>query len=491
MIPILFDSTETDFTTYGKGKLADALSCVIHETLAGEYELEMEYPVTGALFSELLGGGIIWADNKAYSHSANNAASNRPHTTQPFDIYKIGEEINGVVTVYARHVFYRLGNGAIFEPSYSAFHYIPWWIQYALTNAIPAIADFSVTVVSGGSSVGNIITNEDLFSSGAAFTPLQLIFGDGMALDISTAEVICSGFGLFLYSRRGGDYGASIRYGKNMVGFNREIDETETFNAVVPFWAKDGTVVQGVLVQSTTPLTPVKAKPLDLTAYFDSAPTVAQLTSTAQTWLNDNTPWIVRATIDVDMAVVNDLETASIELGDDVRVYYEDYGVNIIHRVVEYWYDVICEAYQKLRIGTPQTEYVAVTGDTLAGASGGASGGGAPTVEVLTPTVTKTSGASSVSSVYAVRYGNVVFCMIRFNSGNSSVSTGSNTFVGTITDLPLPKETVTGASYIGSTVLLGGLNNEGTITVRVAAANKSASTTATFGINWTYVFEDE
>ena len=44
---ILYEYTETAFTNNGLGCLNDATSCVVSETLNGEYELEMEYPVNG------------------------------------------------------------------------------------------------------------------------------------------------------------------------------------------------------------------------------------------------------------------------------------------------------------------------------------------------------------------------------------------------------------------------------------------------------------
>ena len=109
---------------------------------------------------------------------------------------------------------------------------------------------------------------------------------------------------------------------------------------------------------------------------------------------------------------------------------------------------------------------------------------------ILNPSISRTSGPSSVSSVYAVRYGNVICLIIRFVSGNSAVSTGSNSFVGEISGIPLPASTVVGAGYMGSTAFMGGLGEDGAITIRVLAANKSASTTSTYGISWTYIAED-
>ena len=50
---ILYEYTETAFTNNGLGCLNDATSCVVSETLNGEYELEMEYPVNGIHYSDI------------------------------------------------------------------------------------------------------------------------------------------------------------------------------------------------------------------------------------------------------------------------------------------------------------------------------------------------------------------------------------------------------------------------------------------------------
>lgn len=124
----------------------------------------------------------------------------------------------------------------------------------------------------------------------------------------------------------------------------------------------------------------------------------------------------------------------------------------------------------------------------IAGASGG--GGTDPGVIALTPTVTRTSGVSSFDSGEAWRSGHTVFLKLAFKSGNSSVSTGNNTFVGTLSGVPLPPTGAIGLGYIGSTVLIGNLAADGALTVRVAGAAKAASSSNVFGISWTFLTLD-
>ena len=57
----LHESTEMSFTTNGLGALSDAITCEVTEERNGEFELEMEYPVTGIRYKELQLRRIIMA----------------------------------------------------------------------------------------------------------------------------------------------------------------------------------------------------------------------------------------------------------------------------------------------------------------------------------------------------------------------------------------------------------------------------------------------
>lgn len=94
MIPILYAAAETEFQTNGLGALYDAISCKVRQELNGQYELTMQYPVDGLHFKDLALRAIIKA---------------KPDTVtdpQPFRAYRITKPINGIVTVYARHLVY-------------------------------------------------------------------------------------------------------------------------------------------------------------------------------------------------------------------------------------------------------------------------------------------------------------------------------------------------------------------------------------------------
>ena len=112
-------------------------------------------------------------------------------------------------------------------------------------------------------------------------------------------------------------------------------------------------------------------------------------------------------------------------------------------------------------------------------------------VTEITPAVTRTSGVSSFDSGEAWRAGHTVFLRLAFKSGNSSVSTGSNAFVGTLSGVPLPPTGAIGLGYLGSTVLIGNLGSDGALTIRVAGSNKAASSSNVFGVSWTYLTSED
>lgn len=96
MIPVLFPSDATTFTTQGLGALTDAISCTVTEERNGVYELEMQYPANGIHAKDISTRSIITAIPSPY------------RDPQPFRVYQIDTPIDGVVTIYAQHISYDL-----------------------------------------------------------------------------------------------------------------------------------------------------------------------------------------------------------------------------------------------------------------------------------------------------------------------------------------------------------------------------------------------
>ena len=85
MKPILYPAGETQFKNNGLGRLSEATKCLVTEERNGQYELEMQYPVTGRHYKEIIEERII-----AARHDDSD-------DVQPFRIYKITRPMNGIV----------------------------------------------------------------------------------------------------------------------------------------------------------------------------------------------------------------------------------------------------------------------------------------------------------------------------------------------------------------------------------------------------------
>lgn len=348
MVPILFESTETLFTSNGKGRLVDCISCVVVEERNGIYECEFTYPINGKLYDDLVQGGII-----GVIHDDN-------HDIQPFDIYKVSTPINGIVTFNACHISYRL-NDIVVAP----FNGI------GIAAALAGISTNSVNT--NPFSFSTDITNNKEYILGFMRSARGVLLGEeGSILEAYHGEYKFDKFNVSLLQHRGSDTGVTIRYGKNITDITREKDTSGTYNAIAPYWT-DGTqtvTLPEVYVQPTTPITPVKVFVLDMTSYFSAMPTVAELRSAAVSYLDSNTPWIGTDGIELDFVALwqtpeyaDIAEIQRVGLCDTVSVYWTDAGiVSEKIKVVRTEYNVLAERFDKIHLGSISNQYVVTSG---------------------------------------------------------------------------------------------------------------------------------
>lgn len=365
MIPVLFDKNATSFVGFGKGKLAEVMSCVVYEELNGEYYAEFDYPVNGTHFEELCEGGCIILA----CPSASGLLIGSIIADQIFDICKFSEPINGIVTFTAMHASRRLANRVIKSKNIRAGDFRSF-VMYPASGDLLSVGDTRFRIDC------DALPHSDSFTVSSIKSVLSMLIGSEESV-VSTL-----GFEVAFYTtfhstwaeikvepklRRGSDKGAEIHFGYNLTDISRVKDDTETFNAYVPFWDQGSTpkFVSGYIVQPTTSITPVRPVPLDLTDYFDAEPTEAQMISVARSLLDTNMPWLGSDTITVDF-LNEDKEsvlylTQKMVLGDIVHVFWEDGLVDTQMRVVAYKYDVIQERYSEITLGKLSKDYVAIT----------------------------------------------------------------------------------------------------------------------------------
>lgn len=353
MIPILYKAAERTFETNGLGRLSDAVECTVTEERNGQYELQMTYPVTGAHYDDLAEERIILAKP---SDGAND---------QPFEIYSIGEPLNGLVTVRARHISYQLKELVVkpfkaasptlamqsIEASIVGEHPFTFWTNKTTPGAMEQLVPVSCRALLGGME-GSVL---DAFGGG---------------------EYEFDRFSVRLWEARGKDRGVTVRYGKNLTDYTGERDVDGVYTSVVPYWqGQDADGAESVIVGGKVESGHVgeyscqKCVPLDLSEEFETPPTKEQLEERARAYMESNAPWQKKVAIKVSfLPLEKTLEYADVsalehvQLCDTITV---EYRKPVKAKVIKTVYNVLREVYISLEIGDARTTFAqTVTNDT-------------------------------------------------------------------------------------------------------------------------------
>ena len=351
MIPILYESTETSFTSNGIGRLSDALECTVTEERNGEYKCELVYPVDGKRFSDITEGRIL------------GVFHDETKTIQPFDIYGRSAPIDGKVTFYASHISYRLNSIVVLPQPYDT-----------CAAAIAGIVQDSV-----GENPFTFYTNKNVSAHYQREVPQSarscLGGEENSILDVfGGGEYEFDKWNVRLLTRRGSDTDVEVRYGKNLTDFEQELDFSDAVNGIMPYWygtqkfmGVDVKVAfwlpERVLYKSG--VTPVdgrnKVIPYDFSDKFEEKPTGAQLRSTAQAWLDSSDIWLPSNSIKVDFVRLSDTEEykdvaplQQVKLCDTVLVTFPKYNIEKLRiKIVRTVYNVLAERYDEMELGDP------------------------------------------------------------------------------------------------------------------------------------------
>lgn len=370
MIPVLYNADETRFITNGRGRLSDMIYAIVTEERNSVYEMEFRYPITGVHFDEIEIGRIVTAthDDKG--------------DVQPFEIYaRSVPDLNGVVTFNAHHISYKLCDVVVMP-----------FTAGSCAAALQGIADNSVnanpftfwtdkaTAVTYKNGVPRLARN----MLGGEENSILDVFGSG--------EYEFDKWTVKLHASRGTDSDVEIRYSKNLTNLSQNIDDSDSYNAIVPYWAdEEGNLVtlpEKILVYSgITPriayltdhnliiirtennepievaYTQIIASPMDMSEYFESKPTVAQLRAAAQARFLNSNSWLPHENITVDFVQLWQTEEFKdysalqrVGLCDTVSVYYPQVGLEAVKaKVVKTVYNVLLDRYDSIELGSVQT----------------------------------------------------------------------------------------------------------------------------------------
>lgn len=243
----IYDKEERLFTSLGIGSLDDAIESIVIEEINGSYELEMDYPISGRHYNSIKLKNLIFCKPNPYSDP------------EPFRIYSITKPINGIVTISAEHISYDMSGITVLPKRNEENDIISYGDKkqgyiddeekdgYYLDDILNEINESSIILESNNKNLFTLHRNIDknnIFREEGYYIsmPMNLrsILGgsDGSILDTYKGEWKFSKFNAYLYNKRGVDRGLTIRYGKNMVDLEQEINSNNQFTGIFPFYSK-------------------------------------------------------------------------------------------------------------------------------------------------------------------------------------------------------------------------------------------------------------
>lgn len=345
MIPILYESTETAFTSNGLGRLRDCIDCKCSEERNGIYEVDFSYPVDGANFNLIQCGRII-----GVTHDETG-------DVEPFDIVSYSKPISGVVSFHAVHISYRQRG-----------------IVASGTN-INSLAD-AFAVLTSSAQPSNPFTYEADFTSSAYASSFdgtprsvrQFLGGiEGSILDAYGGEYEFDRFRVILHQSRGQLRDFVIRYGVNLLDYKDDTDYSETYTSCVPYWrgndnGQDVTVVGSRVDLGGTAYNGQNiCASLDLSDKFENKPTTAQLQSRALTLMRSRQTNLPAQNISVDFVRLQDMGYEGLgtllqcNLCDSIRVEFPRYGMSGTYKIVKTVWDVLSDKYDSMELGQLST----------------------------------------------------------------------------------------------------------------------------------------
>lgn len=343
MIPILYDKDETAFVSNGLCRLRDAISVIVTEERNSIYELDMEYPVTGANYDLIQIGRIIGA-----THDDSG-------DVQPFDIVSATRPIDGVVTFHAVHISYR--QSYITVPG-GDYHPVATDISSSFSilrsTGVPSNPFTYWTDITASGGIQALI-------SGVPYSVRQLLGGvEGSILDTYGGEYEWDKWTVKLWSARGQYRDFSIRYGVNMLEYEDQMDSSDTYSSCVPYWTDGTDLVVASKIDSGASTVTGRGEciPLDLSEKFESKPTKTQLRNKAKSYMNSNNTYSATQTISVSFARLQDMgEYAAYQdllrcgLCDTINVIFPDYKTQAPFKIVKTVWNVLTGKYDGMELG--------------------------------------------------------------------------------------------------------------------------------------------
>lgn len=349
--PILYSSTETDFSNNGLGILGDCISCEVTEEANGIFELALQYPMSGIHYEDIADRSII------------KAKADQFRDPQLFRVYAISKPISGIVTVSAEHISYDL-SGIPVSP-------------FTAGIVSLALADLKNNAVTD--CPFDFWTDKDTSGTFSVSVPssIRSRLGGvaGSILDVYGGEYEFDNYTVKLHNNRGMNRGVSIRYGKNLTDIKQEQNCASVATGIYPYWAGDvdgNTVLVELpekIVNAPGTYDFVKIKTVDFTERFEAQPTVEQLRSIAESYVKSNNIGIPTVSLTVSFAQLEQTDEykhlkllEQVLLFDTVNVEFPALGVSATAKAIKIVYDSLAGRVKSITLGSTKANIA----DTIA-----------------------------------------------------------------------------------------------------------------------------
>ena len=373
MIPILYNSGETDFTSNGLGRLRDMISCKCYEERNGIYEVDFEYPVTAEDFNDIQIGRII------------GVTHDESEDIQPFDIVSFTRPIDGIVTFHCTHISYRQSYMTVTGSNINS-------LADAFTLLSSAEPSNPFTYQTDKTSTGYLAS-----ADGVPKTVRSMLGGvEGSILDAYGGEYEWNRWTVILHNSRGTVRNFTVRYGVNMLDYNEELDSQGTYSSCIPYWTDGTTTIVGDRRDSgfSTVTGRGECVPLDVSEKFEEQPTKAEVEAMGFSVMNSKNPMIPSQNIHVEFVRLQDLGYEGLEnllqckLCDTIKVVFPFYNTTGDFKIVKTVWDVLQDRYESMELGD-----LSVTLSEALGISSGRNASGSE-IPMIVQTVTIPSETS-------------------------------------------------------------------------------------------------
>nr|WP_246582886.1 phage tail spike protein [Clostridium mobile] len=311
--------------------------CVVEEELNGIYELELEHSIdTNDRWQYLVEGNIIKAST--------------PQGDQLFRICRKQKTMNNVF-VNARHIFYDLVDNFLED------------VRPTNLNGAGALE----WILSNTQYHHNFKSTSDIETLNTAYfirkNPVEAI---NTVIEKWSGELVRDNYIIKLLTQRGEDRGVTIRYGKNLIGIEEQLDLDSVITKLVP-QGFNGLLLPERYIDS--PLINNYPHPkickfefsnvkIDEENGITEEKAVTELRKVATDWMDKNKIDIPKVNYTVNFVELSKTEKYKdyavlerVYLGDIVTVKHEKLGFDLKSKVIKYRWDSIREKYIEIELG--------------------------------------------------------------------------------------------------------------------------------------------